>query len=46
MIKVELDHVLFKVTDARIPIEKWEILLVDDVIFTGRTIRAVMNALY
>ena len=29
-----------------IPIEKKEILLIDDVIYTGRTIRAAMDALY
>ena len=28
------------------PIEKQEILLVDDVIYTGRTIRAAIDALY
>ena len=37
---------LIKATDIPIPIEKKEILLVDDVIYTGRTIRAAMNALY
>ena len=37
---------LIKATDIPTPIEKLEILLIDDVIFTGRTIRAAMNALY
>ena len=37
---------LIKSTDIPIPIEKQEILLIDDVIFTGRTIRAAMDALY
>ena len=37
---------LIKATDIPIPIEEQEILLIDDVIFTGRTIRAAMNALY
>ena len=37
---------LIKATDIPIPIEKKEILLVDDVIYTGRTIRAAMDALY
>ena len=35
-----------KKTDIPIPIEHQEILLIDDVIFTGRTIRAAMDALY
>ncbi len=33
-------------TDIPTPIEKQEILLIDDVIYTGRTIRAAMDALY
>jgi len=37
---------LIKATDIRTPIEKKEILLIDDVIYTGRTIRAAMDALY
>ena len=37
---------LIKVTDIPTPIEKKEILLVDDVIYTGRTIRAAIDALY
>ena len=37
---------LIKVTDIPIPIEKQEILLIDDVIYTGRTIRAAIDALY
>ena len=37
---------LMKATDLPTPIEKQEILLIDDVIFTGRTIRAAMDALY
>tara|TARA_Y100000813_G_scaffold85725_1_gene60868 strand:+ start:62 stop:604 length:543 start_codon:yes stop_codon:yes gene_type:complete len=35
-----------KVTDIPTPIEKQEILLIDDVIYTGRTIRAAIDALY
>ena len=37
---------LINVTDIPIPIEKQEILLIDDVIYTGRTIRAAIDALY
>ena len=37
---------LIKATDIPTPIEKREILLIDDVIYTGRTIRAAMDALY
>ena len=37
---------LIKATDLPIPIEKKEILLIDDVIYTGRTIRAAIDALY
>ena len=37
---------LIKVTDIPTPIEKKEILLIDDVIYTGRTIRASIDALY
>ena len=37
---------LLKATDLPIPIEKKEILLIDDVIYTGRTIRAAIDALY
>ncbi len=37
---------LMKATDIPIPIEKKEILLIDDVIYTGRTTRAAMDALY
>ena len=37
---------LLKATDIPTPIEKKEILLIDDVIYTGRTIRAAMDALY
>ena len=37
---------LIKATDIPTPIERQEILLVDDVIFTGRTIRAAIDALY
>ena len=36
---------LIKATDIPTPIERQEILLIDDVIYTGRTIRAAMNAL-
>ena len=35
-----------KATDIPTPIEKQEILLIDDVIYTGRTIRASIDALY
>ena len=37
---------LIKATDIPTPIERKEILLIDDVIFTGRTIRAAIDALY
>ena len=37
---------LIEATDIPTPIEKKEILLIDDVIYTGRTIRAAMDALY
>ena len=37
---------LMKATDFPTPIEIKEILLIDDVIYTGRTIRAAMDALY
>ena len=37
---------LIKITDIPTPIEKQEILLIDDVIYTGRTIRAAIDALY
>jgi len=37
---------LIKATVLPTPIEKQEILLIDDVIYTGRTIRAAMDALY
>ena len=37
---------IIKATDIPTPIEKQEILLVDDVIYTGRTIRAAIDALY
>ncbi len=37
---------LIQATDIPTPIEKQEILLIDDVIFTGRTIRAAIDALY
>ena len=37
---------LIKATDIPTPIEEQEILLIDDVIFTGRTIRAAMDSLY
>ena len=37
---------LIKATEIPTPIEKQEILLIDDVIYTGRTIRASMDALY
>ena len=37
---------LIEATDIPTPIEKQEILLIDDVIYTGRTIRAAMDALY
>ena len=37
---------LIKATDIPTPIEEQEILLIDDVIYTGRTIRAAIDALY
>jgi len=37
---------LIKATDIPTPIEKQEIILIDDVIYTGRTIRAAIEALY
>ena len=37
---------LIKATDIPTPIEKKEILLIDDVIYTGRTVRAALDALY
>jgi len=37
---------IMKATDIPTPIEKQEIILIDDVIYTGRTIRAAMDALY
>ena len=37
---------LIKTTDIPTPIERREILLIDDVIYTGRTIRAAIDALY
>ena len=37
---------IIKATDIPTPIEKQEILLIDDVIYTGRTIRAAMDSLY
>ena len=37
---------LIKATDIPTPIERKEILLIDDVIYTGRTIRAAIDALY
>ncbi len=37
---------LIQATDIPTPIEKKEIILIDDVIYTGRTIRAAMDSLY
>ena len=37
---------LIKATDIPTPIENQDILLIDDVIYTGRTIRAAMDSLY
>ena len=37
---------LIKATEIPAPIDKKEIILIDDVIFTGRTIRAAIDALY
>ena len=37
---------LMKATDIPTTIEKKEIILIDDVIYTGRTIRAAIDALY
>ena len=41
-----VDTRLIQATDIPTPIEEQEILLIDDVIYTGRTIRAAMEALY
>ncbi|KGF91196.1 MULTISPECIES: bifunctional pyr operon transcriptional regulator/uracil phosphoribosyltransferase PyrR [Prochlorococcus] len=40
-----VDTRLLRATDIPIPLEKQEIILIDDVIYTGRTIRAAMDAL-
>ena len=37
---------IMKATNLPIPIEQKEIVLIDDVIYTGRTIRAAIDALY
>ena len=37
---------VIKATDIPTPIERQEIILIDDVIYTGRTIRAAIDALY
>ena len=37
---------IIKAADIPTPIEKKEILMIDDVIYTGRTIRAAIDALY
>jgi len=37
---------LMEATQIPLPIEKKEIVLIDDVLYTGRTIRAAMDALY
>ena len=37
---------LLKATDIPTPIEKKEIILIDDVIYTGRTVRAALDSLY
>ena len=37
---------LIKATEIQTPLEEQEIILIDDVIYTGRTIRAAMDALY
>ena len=37
---------LMKATDIPIPLENKEIVLIDDIIYTGRTIRAAIDALY
>jgi len=37
---------LIKATDIPTPLEKKDIVLIDDVIYTGRTIRAAMDALH
>ena len=37
---------VIQATDIPTPIEKQEVILIDDVIYTGRTIRAAMDALY
>jgi len=37
---------LIKITNIPTPIDEQEILLIDDVIYTGRTVRAAIDALY
>ena len=37
---------LIKATNIPTPIEKKEIILIDDVIYTGRTVRAAIDAIY
>ena len=37
---------VIQAADIPTPIEKQEVILIDDVIYTGRTIRAAMDALY
>ena len=37
---------ILQAADIPIPIEEQEILLIDDVIYTGRTVRAAIDALY
>ena len=37
---------IIKATEIPTPLEKKEVILIDDVIFTGRTIRAAIDALY
>ena len=37
---------IIKATDIPTPIEEQEILLIDDIIYTGRTVRAAIDALY
>ena len=44
--QIRVETRLMKATDIPTPIEKQEILLIDDVIYTGRTIRAAIDALY
>ena len=43
--ELETQHMVHK-TEIKFPISKKDVLLVDDVLFTGRTIRAAMDSLF